>query len=78
MSCKKEWVVSCRITTGWVTSTCCNTDWKSPVSVMILVPEGVLSDTREFLAKDTYAGETEWGRVEKSHQCPAVWPSQTG
>lgn len=42
------------------------------VSVMLLVPEGVLSDTREFLAKDTYAGETEGRRVKKPHQHPTV------
>lgn len=45
---------------------------------MLIVPEGILSDTREFLAKDTYAGETEWRRVEKPHQHPAVWASQIG
>lgn len=69
---------SCRITTGWVTSNCCSTDWNSPVSVMLLMPEGFLSDTRAFLAKDTYAGETEWRRVEKPHQRPTVWASRIG
>lgn len=45
---------------------------------MLLVSGGVLSDAREFLAKDTYAGETEWRRVEKPHQRPTVWASRIG
>lgn len=29
------------------------------IAAALIVPEGILSDTRGFLAKDTYAGETE-------------------
>lgn len=73
-----SYLTDCRIGTSWVTSTCCYAVWEGPASVTLLVPGGVLSDTREFFAKDVYAWETEWRRVVKPRQRVAAGGSQVG